>query len=95
MTNVPVIYIRLVNRILREFLDVFVIVYLDNILIYSQNKKEYIGYILAVLEALDSAELRLKPEKYKFYIKETVFLGYIISEHRIAIDSKKIELVKK
>ena len=95
MTNILVIYIRLVNRILREFLDVFVIVYLDNILIYSRDKKEYIGYILAGLEVLDSAELRLKPEKYKFYIKETVFLGYIISEHRITIDPKKVKSVKE
>ena len=60
-----------------------------------QNKKEYISYILAVLEVLDSAELRLKLEKYKFYIKEIVFLGYIILEYRIAIDSKKIKLVKE
>ena len=60
-----------------------------------RDKKEYISYILAVLEVLDSIELKLKPEKYKFYIKETVFLGYIILEYRITIDSKKVELVKK
>ena len=74
-------------------LDIYIIVYLDNILIYSRDEKEHVKNVLAVLVALEGAGLRLKLEKYKFYIKKIVFLGYIVSEEGISIDSKKIKSV--
>ena len=76
--NIPVIYIRLINNILRRFLDISYICYLNNILVYLKIEKDYIKYMIEILEALKRARLLLKLEKYKFYIKETEFLRFII-----------------
>ena len=93
LTNALATYMRLVHQILRKFLDVFVITYLDNILIYSRDEQEYIRYVQAVLKALASADLRLKPEKCEFHVQKTVFLGYVVSSEGILIDSKKVKSV--
>ena len=63
LTNVPVTYIRLVNNILRSFLDIFYIVYLDDIIVYSKTREEYVEYVRKVLEALNKVGLRIKPSK--------------------------------
>ena len=78
LCNILVICIRLINNILRRFLDISYIYYLNNILVYLKIEKDYIEYIIEILKALRRARLLLKPEKYKFYIKETEFLGFII-----------------
>ena len=80
---------RLVT-ILREHLDVFVVAYLDDILVYSRTLEEYQLYISKVLEYLGVRDLRLKPEKYKFYIKEINFLEFIIGRNGIRIDLVKL-----
>ena len=56
------------NNIFKEYLDRFYIIYLDNILIFSDNEKEYKEYVLMILKILQKASLRIKPEKYKFHI---------------------------
>jgi hypothetical protein len=68
---------------LRDCLDNYTIVYLDNILIYSINKEEYIQYIKEVLRRLQDYNLELKPKKYKFYKEEVEFLGYIVGKSRV------------
>jgi hypothetical protein len=75
-------------------LDIFIVVYLDNILIFSRNKVKHIDYIKLVLQALDQAKLRLKPKKCKFYKEEVKFLGFIVSVHRVKISKSKIKVVK-
>ena len=78
---------------LRLFLDDFIVVYLDDIYIYSKNRKEYIRHIRLVLEALRKAGLYIKLSKYEFFIKKTEFLDYIIEDRGITIDPKKIETI--
>ena len=78
------------NNILREYLNRFCIAYLDNILIFSNNEKEYGGYILLIFKTLQKAGLRIKPEKYKFHIQEIKYLGFIIIPDRLYIDPAKI-----
>ena len=80
----------MINDVLREHLDVFVVAYLDDILVYSRTLEEYQLYISKVLEYLGVRDLRLKPEKYKFYKEEVDFLGFIIGRNGIRIDPAKL-----
>ena len=80
----------MINDVLREHLDVFIIAYLDDILVYSKTLEEYRLYISKVLEYLGVRDLRLKPEKCEFYIKEVDFLGFIIGRNGIRIDLIKL-----
>ncbi len=94
LTNTLVTYIRLVNNILREYLDRSVVAYLDDILIYSKTREEYKEHVKKVIEVLDKAGLRLKPEKCQFYIRRGQFLGYIISLEEITIDEEKVRVIR-
>jgi hypothetical protein len=78
---------------LRSFLDKIYICYLDNILVYSEDKKQYIIYIKQVLEVLAKKGFCLKLSKYNFYTKEILFLGYIIILGKISLDPKKIQAI--
>ena len=78
LTNASATIQSLVNNILREYLDRFYIVYLNNILIFSDNKKEYEGHITTVLQILKKAELWIKPKKCVFHINKIEYLRFII-----------------
>jgi hypothetical protein len=78
---------------LQPFLDKIYICYLDDILVYSENKKQYNIYIKQVLEVFAEKGFRLKLSKYNFYIKEIVFLGYVIILGKIGLDPEKIRAI--
>jgi hypothetical protein len=78
-----------------ELLNYFVIIYLDNILIYSQNKSKYYNYICQVLTRLRKNNLFYKLSKYKFNIKEVEFLGFLIRIKDIYIDPKRVYSIIK
>ena len=80
---------------LREHLDIFVIVYLDNILIYSKNEEDHWKHIRTVLTALEKADLQIKSEKSQFHQEEIEFLEYIITNKEIKIDSEKVRVIMK
>ena len=86
LTNGPAIYQRYINNVLFEYLDDFCTVYLDNILIYSNNLVEHELYIRKVLERLIQASLQIDIKKYKFEVTRTKYLGFIISIDRIEVD---------
>jgi Reverse transcriptase (RNA-dependent DNA polymerase) len=67
LTNAPAIYQALINNILREYLDDFIVTYLNNILIYSKNEKEHTGYIIKILKTLERTGLKINGEKSIFY----------------------------
>ncbi|EMD62891.1 hypothetical protein COCSADRAFT_92428, partial [Bipolaris sorokiniana ND90Pr] len=73
----------LINDVLRLYLDIFIITYLDDILIYLENKKDHILYIKIVFKKLDKYSLRLKLKKCKFYKNKVDFLGYTIEVNRV------------
>ena len=75
---------------LGEYLDEFIIAYLNNNIIYSNNKKEYKKYIKWVLKRLYKKDILIIIKKYKFYIKKTNFIGFIIKLKQINIDLKKV-----
>ena len=67
LTNAPATFQAYINNVLRKYLDVFVVVYLNDILVYSKTKKKHIKYIIKIFQALKNVNLRVKPEKYEFY----------------------------
>jgi hypothetical protein len=74
-------------------LDVFVIIYLDDILIFSKTEEEYKKHIKKILKKLKDENLRIKIEKTKFYAKKVDFLGFVIGQKEIKINKKKIRIV--
>jgi len=93
LTNAPSIFQHLMNDIFREFLDIFVVYYLNNTLIYSKDEKQHEEHVKLVLKKLWSAGLYTKFEKCAFHMSEVEFFGYIISSEGISMDSKKIQVV--
>lgn len=95
LTNAPATCQALINNVLRAHLDVFVIAYLDDILIYSNNLKEHIGHVRTVLTCLGNAGLLLEPEKCEFHKEEVEFLGCTVGIHGVKISEDKIKVVKE
>jgi hypothetical protein len=81
------------NNILFEYLDAFCIIYLDNIIIYSNTKGKYKLYIRKILQKLISVGLQINIKKYEFKILRTKFLGYIVSINSIKIDLEKVAVI--
>lgn len=91
LTNAVATYQRLMNTVLRPLLGTVVFVYLDDILVASENEDEHIKDLEIVFELLKKANLKLKPTKCCFFTKEFPFLGHILTPEGIKKDSKKIE----
>lgn len=94
LTNAPTAFQRMINYMLREYLDDFIVCYLDDILIFSETEEEHTEHIHKVLKALQDANLLVKPKKSTFHTHKVEFLGHIISPNEIQIDPKKIAAVK-
>jgi hypothetical protein len=95
LTNASASFQALINDILRPYLDIFVLAYLDNILIYFKTYKEHVQHVTLVLEALRDADIRIQGEKCAFHQQEVEFLGFILSTKGVKIDSKKLKAIKK
>ena len=93
LTNTPATAQRFMNDTLREYLDLFFVVYIDDILIYSNNKREYREQVRKVLAKLKEAGLYAKLEKCEFSVEKTTFLGFVISADSIKIDPAKVEAI--
>jgi hypothetical protein len=94
LTNGPAIYQYYINDILFDYLDDFYTAYLNNILIYSDNKLEHEYYIRKILEKLRNTGLQINLKKYEFYIIRTKYLEFIININGIEINPEKISVVK-
>ncbi|KAL6362465.1 hypothetical protein LRP88_03747 [Fusarium phalaenopsidis] len=95
LTNAPAAFQRMINNVLREHLDIFVVCYLDDILIFSKTEEEHTEHVHKVLQTLQDAKLLVEPEKSKFHAPEVEFLGHIISHNEIRMDPKKVSAVKE
>ena len=93
LTNAPAIFMDYMNRIFRPYLDKFVVVFIDDILIYSRTHKEHEEHLRIVLQTLREKQLYAKPEKCAFWMEEVQFLGHVISREGVAVDPSKIEAV--
>ena len=91
--NIPAIFQKRINSVLGEYLDKFIIAYLDNIIIYSNSKEEYFQYVKQVLQRLADKKMLVAIKKYKFYIIKTEFYRFIIKLGKLSMDLKKIEVI--
>ncbi|GJZ13642.1 reverse transcriptase domain-containing protein [Tanacetum coccineum] len=94
LTNAPAIFMDLMNRVCRPYLDKFVIVFIDDILIYSKTQEEHVEHLRLVLELLKKEKLYAKFSKCEFWLREVQFLGHVINGNGIHVDPSKIEAVK-
>ena len=95
LTNAPAVFQTLVNDVLGDMLNKFVFVYLDDILIFSQDAQAHQGHVRKVLQRLLENRLFIKAEKCTFTCTSTTFLGYIISAGSIAMDPEKVRAVEQ
>ena len=93
LTNDPVVFQHMANDIFRDFLDIFLIIYLDDLLIYSRTQAEHDIHVRKVLQRLREYGLYAKLEKCSFDCKEVEFLGYTISSKIIFMDPTKVQTV--
>ena len=95
LTNAPAVFQTLVNDVLGDMINKFVFVYLDDILIFSQDAQSHQGHVCKVLQRLLEYRLFVKAEKCEFSCTTTIFLGYIISSHSISMDPEKVRAVEQ
>ncbi|KAL0556796.1 hypothetical protein IC582_005313 [Cucumis melo] len=93
LTNAPAVFMDLMNRVFREFLDTFVIVFIDDILIYSKMEAEHEEHLRMVLQTLRDNKLYAKFSKCEFWLKQVSFLGHVVSKAGVYVDPAKIEAV--
>ncbi|CAB4403280.1 unnamed protein product [Rhizophagus irregularis] len=94
LKNAPAIFQRTMNKIFKEYLDRFMNVYIDNIIIYSKNWNEHLQHIKIVLEELRKANMMLKLKKCEWAKKNVEYLGHIVGTDGLKPDDKKIEKIK-
>nr|GFC02728.1 reverse transcriptase domain-containing protein [Tanacetum cinerariifolium] len=94
LTNEPAVFMDLMNRVCKPYLDKFIIVIINDILIYSMNKQEHKGHLKLILELLKKEELYAKFSRCAFWIPKVQFLGHVIDSKGIHVDPAKIELIK-
>jgi hypothetical protein len=83
------------NEVLSDYLNIFCIAYLDNILIYSDNLTQHCQYVKLILERMKEVGLTLKASKYEFHTYKTEYLGYIIAPTGISIDPEKVKAIEE
>jgi hypothetical protein len=93
LTNAPASFQRSMNEILSDYLDVFCIAYLDDILIYSDNLEQHRRHVKMILRMVEEVGLTLKASKCEFHTNKTEYLGYIISPTGIEIDPDTVRAV--
>ncbi|GJV25124.1 putative reverse transcriptase domain-containing protein [Tanacetum coccineum] len=94
LINAPVVFMDLMNRVCKPYLDKFVIVFIDDILIYSRNEEEHANHLRIILELLKKEKLYAKFSKCDFWIRIVQFLRHLIDSQGLHVDPAKIEAVK-
>jgi hypothetical protein len=93
LTNAPAYFMYLMNSVFIDYLDKFVVVFIDDILVYSQNEQEHEEHLRKVLQRLRHCQLYAKLSKCEFRISEVMFLGHIINQEGLTVDPKKVATI--
>ena len=94
LTNASAAFMDLMNRVFKHYLDLFVIVFIDVILIYPRSDEEHASHLRFVLQTLKDRQLFAKFSKCEFWLKSIAFFGHIVSSEKIRVDSQKTESLK-
>ena len=95
LTNVPAYFMNMMNKVFMEELDKFVMVFIDDILIYSETAEEHAEHLRIVLEKLRQNQLYAKFSKCEFWVKKVAFLGHVLTADGVVVDPAKIEAVSE
>jgi len=95
LINAPTTCQEMINDTLRQYLNIFVITYLNDIMIYLITLKKHVQHVSQILKCLNKRDLRLKSEKCEFHREKVNFLEFVVGRHEIRINSKKIKAVKE
>jgi hypothetical protein len=90
LTNAPAYFMYMMNKVFMEYLDKFVVVFIDDILVFSKTEKEHAEHLRLVLQKLREHKLYAKRSKCEFWLKEVSFLGHIVSNGGISVDPGKV-----
>ena len=93
LTNAPVAFMDFMNRVFQLYLDRFIIVIIDDILVYSGSSEEHSEHLRIVLQTLRKLQLYAKLSKCQFWLERVTFLGHVISVEGVSMDPQKIEAV--
>ena len=93
LTNTPAPFMDLMLRVFQSYLDLFVVVFVDDILIFSKSETEHEDILRIVLQALRDHQLYAKFSKFEFWLTEVRFLGHVVSASRVSVDPEKVEAV--
>ena len=93
LTKAPAAFMDLMHRVFQPYLDQFVVVFVDDILIYSQSEWEHEYHLRIVLQLLRDHRLYAKSNNYEFWLTEVSFLGHVVSASGVSMDPEKVEVV--
>jgi hypothetical protein len=91
LTNALAYFMYLMNKVFMEYLDKFIVVFIDDMLVYSRNKEEHEGHLRLVLQKLRDHKLYTKLSKCEFWLKQVAFLGHVVSKGGIFVDPSKVQ----
>jgi len=94
LINAPATFMDFMNRVFKPYLDLFVIVFIDDILVYSCNREEHERHLRVLLWTLKDHQLSARFSKYEFWLDSVVFMGRVVSSDSIKVDPKKTEAVQ-
>jgi hypothetical protein len=91
LTNAPAYFMYLMNKVFMEYLDKFVVVFIDDILVYSRSEEEHEEHLRLALQKVQEHMLYAKLNKCEFWMKQVAFLGHVISKGGISMDPSKVQ----